>query len=233
MMMMIHLIEWKVFDWFDNAALLISRKKGLIQSNRSRTDDQRAIPWSFSVWFGKRFSIFYSFIKSTHREVYLIWSFKTRIAHIHYFNTHWCGGYYAAVKRNRIYENGAFLFVYDFITAAQLYYAVKFIQENIRNSHQCFTKATHVRAKRRNKLHILNEYGNIAESIRHCNFHLTKKNSYFNVNCFGNMYWRRRCYFKSIRYSLFADSTTWITHVFMVSGFNLNRMQLRSHMLSN
>lgn len=100
---------------------------------------------------------------------------KTRIAHIHYFNTHWCGGYYAAVKRNRIYENGAFLFVYDFITAAQLYYAVKFIQENIRNSHQCFTKATHVRAKRRNKLHILNEYGNIAESIRHCNFHQTKK----------------------------------------------------------
>lgn len=74
-MMMIHSIEWKVFDWFDNAALLISRKKGLIQSNRSLTDDQRAIPWSFSAWSGKRFSIFDSFDKTTHREVYLIWSF--------------------------------------------------------------------------------------------------------------------------------------------------------------
>lgn len=113
-----------------------------------------------STWFGR---VFFLLKHASHTFIILI---RTGVVP---------RGYYAAVKRNRISWKGAFLFVYDFITVAQLYYAVKFIQENIWNSHQCFTKATHVRAKRRNKLHILNKYGNLVESIRHCNFHLTKK----------------------------------------------------------
>lgn len=235
-MMMIHLIEWKVFDWFDNAALLISRKKGLIQSNRSLTDDQRAIPWSFSAWFGKRFSIFDSFIKSTHREVYLIWSFFFFLKHAsHTFIILIRTGVVGIMQRSRE--------IASMKTAHFCSYTILLPRLNYIMQWNLFRKTFGIPINVSQKPHTW-EPNAATNSIFSTNMvillnryvtaiFIKQKNSYFNVNCFGNMYWRRRCYFKPIRYSLFADSTTWITHVFMVSGFNLNRMQLRSHMLSN